>query len=234
MATKKTVEGIVPFKEENKWGEAKVGFKDLDGNVIIKPKYADWGTADTLIGGLATFVEIKNARHGIINYRAEIIVKDAYDASVYEEGFGIYENLYTLFGAINKEGEELLPCKYTYLEHIGVNCLYFECGESTHGILEVDPIGKTTRVLFDMKEAGYARCSKNRQTNNKHNSYNGLICVEKNSLLGLLSKDGKEVVPCKYESAARCGNTKLWASENGTWYEIDVTDVNNIVIKPRD
>ena len=235
MAQKKTIEGIIPFKEEVKSGDVRVGFKDLDGNIVIKPKYEEWGTAPSLIGGLATFVESRQSLHGIINYKAEILIKGAYDTSVYEEGFGIYElpgaGSLHIFGAINKEGEELLPKEYTFLKYLGNNHMYFEQANAAYGILELNLTDLTHKVILNMKEVGYVACSKL-----GHNAIflkkNGVFLVKKDAHFGLLSPNGKEIVPCKYRFIAQWGPTGFLLHEGDKVFEVDVANLNNITIKP--
>jgi hypothetical protein len=239
---KKEINGIVPFKKEFKY-DTKIGFKDLDGNVVIKPKYAEWGTAPELIGGLATFVEPKNSLHGIINYKAQILVEGAYDTKVYEEGLGIYEtlsctkvngvNLYCAdhrFGFVNNEGDFIVSCEYSKLMRIKKGYYYFAKGSDEYGILEINVEGKTRSISFDMKSAGYEACDREYYEVVAH----GLLCVKKNGLWGVLTVDGKEVVPCKYSHVRQWGRAQLQVWDGDQSFTVNIEDLNNITIKPDD
>ena len=72
-------------------------------------------------------------------------------------------------------------------------------------------------------------------------SHEGLICVKKSGLSGLLDKDGKEILPCKYKSISKFENgvasveidgNKYWINKEGNEVsQPEVTDAKKSVYK---
>ena len=246
MAKKKEILGIIPFIEVVR-GDDKVGFKDLDGNVVVKAKYEVYGTDTEMIGGLATFVQGSNSLWGIINNNARLVVEKAFHTAVYEEGVGVYRalpetrinkeavNAYDLCGMIDNEGNVMLPCAFDAIKRIKKGYFYLAKGQAEYGIYRITD-DKTVSLHFDMKSAGYEplNVEKSFGDANIYRTAGGdrLLEVKKDGLSGVIKVDGTEVVPCNYQTFKRFGPAYIIGRANDMVFSIKLDDPENVIIEP--
>ena len=247
MAKKKEILGIVPFKEVVR-GENKIGFKDLEGNVVIKAKYEEYGTRNTeMIGGLSTFVQGSKCFWGIINNNAKIVVEKAFHAVVYEEGLGVYRamsetlvnkeavNACDLCGMIDNEANVVLPCAYDTIKRINKGYYYLAKGNQEYGVYRIAD-DKTVSLYFDMKGQGYEPLMIEKSFGDANvfstSGEERLLEVKKKGLSGVIKIDGTEVVPCNYQKFMKFGRTGIIGIVNDDMFLIKLDDPNNISIEP--
>lgn len=82
-------DGLCPFILNNRWG-----FIDLDGNVVIEPKFicyvGDYGSKPKFSEGLTAIVDPETERVGFINKNGEIVIGPKfYSAYTFNEGVAI-------------------------------------------------------------------------------------------------------------------------------------------------
>lgn len=120
---------IVPFKENGKWG-----FKDKNSTTLIMPKY-DY--ASSFQNGVAS-VKL-NGKCGLINKFDNLVIPyDRYD-EIYlykEKRARVKKN--NLFGIIDNNGKEILPCIYKSLDNYRFGFCQLTDKNNKEGIVDLN------------------------------------------------------------------------------------------------
>ena len=167
-------EGYAPIARDYKWG-----FIDKNGNMITDFEYTE---ALYFTAGLAP-VRIED-KWGYINTKGEVVIDFIYDsASTFEpESKLACVKQGNLCGAIDTEGNIVIPIKYNYIN------MFYE-GLAQAGIAGkygfVDTKGN---VVIDYKYDDVGRFK------------NGLAQVRIGKKYGFVDKEGNEVIPIEYDA----------------------------------
>ena len=171
-------EGLAGIEADGKWG-----FIDKNGEEIVPCQY-DGG--HNFSEGLALVV--KGSKCGFIDQTGQEIIPCKYSsAGSFSEGLAAVERN-GKWGFINKEGEEVIPCKYGYVKDFSEGLAMVELNDKR------DYIDRTGAVIISCHQysaawsfsEGFAAVQK---------VINGYVAC------GYIDKTGKEVVPCKVDSA---------------------------------
>ena len=112
-----------------------------------------------------------------------------------------------MYGFINKDGEEIIPCKYEDADNIPDGLIRVKSAEGWGFVNE-----NGEEIISCKYEDAYA-------------FEGGLSLVKSKEGYGFVNNDGEEIIPCKYEDAhgflfgANTAEVKL----NGEWINIDKT-----------
>lgn len=185
----------------------KYGIIDFAGNKITKAIY---DSIESMQYREGTLIVQQESKYGAINIKGKEIVKIEYD-SIISDAYYTEEKDYTesgfivqlkmedgyRYGYIDKDGKEILPTEYTEIDRIGdLKELYLLVSKNgKYGIVK----DKKQIIPISYEEIEY-------------NKINSLFVVQKNSKQGILSLEGKEILPIEYDYIM-CSNNKLTATK---------------------
>ena len=178
--------------------DCKYGLIDLDGNVIVKPKYEQIDSLDYKEGLLLVK---KDEKYGVINIKGDIVIKTKYDTvktdGYYEEGVGFNKIGFIIGNKINEEyklgyidfkGNQILDIKYNQIERIQ----------------NISSNEDTYLVAFENGKAGFY---KNKENIIKHeyedivfDLNNNCLILQKNSKQGISNINGNIEIDIKYDN----------------------------------
>jgi len=175
------------------------GFSDLQHNVVIKPKYTD---ASTFREGLA-MVQLYGKK-GFVDKWGREIVPPKYDTVTdFSEGFSVV-SLNERQGLIDRNGREIIPPKYDSVSVYGPN-LFRVVLNKKHGFVdgsgrELVPLKYDETADFD--PPSYLLLSEDvDEIDMKAMVSDTLIRVKAGEKFGFIDRQGKEVIPVRYDSA---------------------------------
>ena len=156
----------------------------------------------------------KDKKFGFIDKLGNEIISCKYDdAKDYDKGISIV-TLGDKKGAINQQGDMVIPCKYDNINLCKDDSLAAAFINETSGFIDLE--GNVV-VPFDYEYCGTFS--------------EGLADVRKNGLIGFVNRNGKLVIPCKYNNLYNdCGFSEgmVGVSIDGKWGYIDKN--GNIII----
>lgn len=176
--------------------DGKYGIISIDGKKITNAIYEE---IDTLQFKEGELVVKKDGKYGIINIKGATIVKEQYDGieadKYYEENIGYKKDGYITketteegyrYGYINNSGKKLIDNKYNELyriTEISSNDIYTICAENgKYGLMKN---GK--KVIPNEYQALV------------YNESNNTVTALKGKKYGVISIEGKEIVPFEYK-----------------------------------
>lgn len=190
---------VLKYKENGKYG-----IIDFSGKKITKPIYDNIESLEYREGSL--LVE-QNGKFGVININGKQIVKVEYD-KIESDAYYTTENDYMeagfivqtktddgyRYGYINKEGKQILNTEYNEINRI------VDIKDSENVYLLASKNGKYG-ILKNNKEI-----IQNAYEEIEYNKTNNLLIVQKNSKQGVLTLDGKEILPTDFDYILCTGN----------------------------
>ena len=176
--------------------DGKYGIIDINGKKITKAIYDEIDTLQTKEGELLVK---KDGKYGVVNIKGVTLVKPQYDKieadKFYEEGNGYKKAGYIVsetteegyrYGYVNLAGKEIIEVKYNDLYRIAdINSddIYIICAENgKYGLL------KNSQKIID-----------NEYQSLLYNESNNTITALKGKNYGVISIDGKVVLPFEYQ-----------------------------------
>lgn len=190
---------VLKYKENEKYG-----IIDFSGKKITKAIYEEIESLEYREGSLKVK---QQGKYGIINIKGKKIIKTQYD-EIESDGYYTEKNDYTesgfivqnktqdgyRFGYIDKNGKELIDTQYNEINRIteikdNENIYLLVAKNGKYGILENDKI-----VIENIYEEI------------EYNKINNLLVVQKNSKQGVISLQGKEILPSEYDYILCTGN----------------------------
>lgn len=203
--------------------DGNYGYINNKGTLVIDYKYNKAESFST--NGLALVKEKEDSKYGYINNKGEYIIQAIYDEaqSFTTDGYA-GAMLNGVVGVIDKEGKFLFETSnYNYawamedteIVKVGQGVAYWKIKGTNHGFdgtygitdLKGNVITDLKYLSIDEYINDYAVV---KDTNNKH---------------GLIDKNGKEVIECKYDTLKYNEDEKLYAVTNGNEkYYINTND----------
>ena len=174
----------------------KYGIININGKKITNPIYDEIDTLQTKEGELLVK---KDGKYGVINIKGAVLVKPQYDKveadKFYEEENGYRNSGYVVsktteegyrYGYVNLEGKEILQTKYNDLYRVtetNGEDVYIICAENgKYGLFKND------RKIID-----------NEYQSLIYNESNNTITALKGKKYGIISLNGKTIVPLEYK-----------------------------------
>ena len=176
--------------------DGKYGIIDLNGKKITNAIYEE---IDTLQFKEGELLVKKDGKYGVINIKGSTLVKSQYDKievdKFYEEGNGYRKSGYIVsqtteegyrYGYVNLDGKQIIETKYNDLHRVievDSDDIYIICAENgKYGLLKNDKqiIGNEYQALT-------------------YNESNDTITALKGKKYGVISIDGKNIVPYEYK-----------------------------------
>ena len=206
-------EGIIWVKIDDKWG-----IMDTSGKEISPPLY-DYEAVTPFTNGVAWI--LKDNKWGLVDGNGKTVIPPKFDGAcpfVGEFSAVIIENKW---GLIDKTGKEIIPIgKY---EDIGIskNYEYFVYSWiiKNYGSLGYSWIIKNIKYYGSL---GYLRIIKNTPCDDLEDLLReGLIAVKSDGKFGFVDKNGKEVIPPRYEEVMPFVRGISAVKRNGKWGFVD-------------
>lgn len=220
---------FLPFKKNQKWG-----FCDLEGKIMIEPQFE---SVEEFEQGLA--LVIKDGKVGYIDKAAKSIIPFQYeDGESFQNGLAIVGEG-DFYGMINRANEVVLPMKYDYIGSFN-NDLALVANEDYYGYCNpkgeiVIPIQLEYASDF---ENGYAVI----EIEGKKGMINtlgkivipplyewlepfdqyGLCRAKKDTLYGVLDKNGSEVLPFEYNQIGAFKNQRALVAQDETYGYVNI------------
>jgi hypothetical protein len=170
-------EGIRYFQVEK---EGKTGFRDLDGNIVIEPKF---DMAEMFSEGLSA-VEV-DKKWGYIDTTGKYVLQPKYEyAGSFHNGLASFR-ANGKYGFIDTKGNEVIKPQFEWVDEFSENLCVVRNEKGRHGYL-----GKSGSLVVDF------------QFQHANKFENGKAKVEINNLWGALDKTGKLIVPATHKYAS--------------------------------
>ncbi|WP_416437619.1 WG repeat-containing protein [Phnomibacter sp. MR] len=170
-------EGIKYFQVEK---DGKTGFRDLDGNIVIEPKF---DMAEMFSEGLSA-VEV-NKKWGYIDTTGKYVLQPKYEyAGSFHNGLASFR-ANDKYGFINRQWQETIRPQFAWVDEFSEGLCVVRNDNGKHGYIDT-----TGKLVVDF-EFQYA---------NKFE--NGRAKVEINNLWGAIDKKGKVIEPAKHKYAS--------------------------------
>ena len=200
--------------------DGKYGIINFNGKKITSPIYDE---IDTLQFKEGELLVKKDNKYGVINIKGAEIVKANYDKieadKYYDENTGYKDCGYIVsittdegyrYGYINKDGKELLKTDYNDLYRIletSSEETYLICAQNgKYGLY------KNSKKAID-----------NEYQSLRYDEYNNIIVALKGKQYGVLTMEGKQIVPFKYNQIDITGENIYATDSNG---KVKVFDTN--------
>ncbi|MDX1903234.1 MAG: WG repeat-containing protein [Thermonemataceae bacterium] len=116
-------------------------------------------------------------------------------------GYAKVQNEKSLWGVVDKNGKEVVPCTYQELGLSVQDEMIAFREENRWGYVDVKKNKKIVEAIYDRAD----------------NFSDGFGKVEKNKKVGFVDKNGRIVVPPKYESALNTNRAIVFLMEKNTW-----------------
>lgn len=175
--------------------DGKLGFIDMKGNVVIPFNY-DMTEFDTPLFSEGYAAVQKGGKYGFIDKNGKEVIPLKYDfAYPFSEGLAVvmlYESESQLnkFGFLDKNGNMVIPCEYG-------SATSFSEGYAAVSVWEGGEfffIDKNGKQPFSTSSDG--------NIGSFHDGFASVGSqVNGESLIGFIDKEGREVIPCKYDDA---------------------------------
>lgn len=196
-------EGIAQIERDE-----KIGFINTDGKVIVKPKYAEGSRTFFSEGVVAVCQE--DDEWALIDTKGKLVVP-----------FGVYEGLGdcvdgrilvqkdNLLGYIDKNGDEVIPCKYTGADSFSDGVALV----SDNNWISTKVIDVNENILFETSkyDVMWGFSEGRAQVKDKNTG-----------LWGYVDKTGVEVIPCIYYKADAFSDGLAAVNGDGRWKYIDM------------
>lgn len=188
--------------------DGKIGFIDIDGNMVILCKYdrvADNGFNEGLCG-----VEI-NGLWGYIDKNGHTVIPMQYSkAGIFDDGFA-WVCKDDKYGYIDKEGNVVVPFEYD-------GATFFKNGKAVVAVNGKYGVIDTTGKEIVPFEYEYI-----------YSFHDGIAMVSNDGKYGFITEDGSLAVPVEYDSASFFKNGMSIVSKDGKY---GIIDSNGNVIVP--
>lgn len=93
--------------------DGKTGFRDLDGNIVIEPKYE---SAEMFAEGLSAVTLAKDGLTGYINTKGEMVIPPTFEyAGSFGNGLAPFRGN-NLYGFIDRTGKEVIAPQYAWTD----------------------------------------------------------------------------------------------------------------------
>jgi hypothetical protein len=177
----------------------KVGLIDTTGNEVIPVKYEDIN----IVSGEKTLVEFKeNGKRGIMDLSGKVILQANYEVVYYNKGkeiFAVLDNKPYVFDTSGKEIQYEFKKKYENQyefegREFSIVSYEFEGGE----ISIVSRAGKVIQYQFKEKYENQYE-SEGKEEKEYSEDYGDFSIVSRAGKKGLVSKDGKVIIPIAYD-----------------------------------
>lgn len=196
---------VLKYKENGKYG-----IIDFSGKKITKAIFEKIESLEYREGSL---IVKQDGKYGVINIKGKQIIKIQYD-EIQSDSYYTEENDYTesgfivqnktedgyRYGYINKNGKEILKVEYNEINRIieikdNENAYLLASKNGKYGIL------KNSKIVIPhiYEEVEY-------------NKANNLLIAQKNSKQGVISLEGKEILPVEYDYIL-CTSNKITAKK---------------------
>lgn len=142
---------LIPIKKNGLWG-----YSDINGNIVIEPKYRE---GDSFKEGLAVIKDFNEEKavnkYGVINIKGDSVIKPEYDyIKGYKNGFTVVKQG-EKYGVLNKVGNIVIPILYDELSDFSENLSFFK-SEGKYGYINNN--GKVKiKPIFDRGFRGPVR-----------------------------------------------------------------------------
>lgn len=177
---------------------AKCGYKDVQGNIIVAPIYY---AGSDFKDGLALIVD-NNMKRGFINIKGVVVIPLIYDdASMFFNGLARV-TINKKNGYIDKQGHIIIPLKYDYADDFRDSVARVSLNFKYGFINRVNKI----IIPFTYDDIRYLS--------------DGLIAV-KNTKWGFVNLDNRVIIPFQYDVAMEFNNGQSIVSKEGKYFYID-------------
>lgn len=184
------------------------GLYSLDEKKIVLPIEYELKNISISNSDAEVFALAKNGKMALFNTKG----KQVSDFKYFEYGSGGYarvQNEQGLWGIVDKNGIEVIPCRYKDLGFIVCNeIIPFEGNNGKWGYLNVKTGKEITKPEYD-KARDFS---------------NGYGEVSKNKKIGFVDTTGKLVVPLEYEGALNVQKGICFLMKNNEWLPIRLAD----------
>lgn len=206
-------EGMIRVRKGNLWG-----FYDTTGRKVIDYQYR---TESDFSEGLAVInvdIDSMTVKYGYINKNNEIVIPARYEfAMTFFEGLAVIKD-YDRYGMIDRNGKEVMPCKYIGLSGmIDGRCFAFDAETELAAMFD-----KNMKQLTDFKyneiqfynEGFYTARIGNQFTyldkkgrecfgmyEELSGFFDGYSMVKKDGKYGIINRKGKIILPIEYDNS---------------------------------
>lgn len=202
-------EGLVRAEQNG-----KVGFLDLEGNVVIDFQYAASSSFNEGLAAVGVLSEDEySIRYGYINTKGDYVVKPIYDfADPFVNGCAVVTSL-DRQGMINHDGDTVVPIKYGFVTAMQ-NGVFFAGNLFTKKIAMFNKDFKpVTKFIYD--DIFYYG--------------EGMYVVGREGKMGYLTLQGKEKIKCQYDYANSFRYGRAAVCRNGKY---GIINTKNKVVLP--
>lgn len=224
------------FEQNNKYG-----YKDGDGKIIVSPIYDSVSHSYGLdSNGQCPYACVKlKDKWGIIDEKGNVIVpieyQEAYPLSI-KDLFAVRKGVNHLiwsFGVINSQGDTIIPFEYKLIGTWGGFIACYEHASVPHPSNGHWDPGRSFVYDYNFRDAVWYNSSIEKIYEGEVvKAENSCLIVEKNGLLGLINRNGEQVLPYKYDEI-HCVNSHriIVKTADGESWKFGVLDdkANNII-----
>jgi len=113
--------------------DGKTGFRDLDGNIFIEPKYE---SAEMFSEGLSAVQLTEKGKWGYINTKGEMIIEPAFEyAGSFGNGLAAFR-ANDFYGFINRSGQVSIQPQYAWVDQFSEGFCVVRNTESSHAFID--------------------------------------------------------------------------------------------------
>lgn len=185
----------------------RYGYYDYDYDEVLTPDYNQiLRIVDVTDKNNVYLIAAQNGQYGVFINNAKII-NTQYQSINYEKEFNLFIAERTgKYGAFNEKGTEVLKVEYDSLEVKGIY-IYTTKGEDKKVF---DKDGKEVKISFD--------------TIIEKTDNDNIFIKFENNKYGVIDKEGKTLIDCKYDLLQTIRNTKAYQAMN---FETNITYIFN-------
>ncbi|MFN3316809.1 MAG: WG repeat-containing protein, partial [Raineya sp.] len=199
--------------------ESKVGLYDIKkGEMILSPEY-EIKSISVSNSDAEVFALAKDDILALFDTNGKQISEFKYQeyggGTIKSEGYAKVQDLNGLWGIVDKNGKEIVPCKYKGMGLSVCNQrIAFQGNNEKWGYLNVSNGEEIVKPIYDRAR----------------DFSDGFGEVEKNKKVGFVDINGKVVVPLEYEGALNVQKGICFMMKKGDWFPIRLAEnkpINN-------
>ncbi len=120
--------------------DGKTGFRDLDGNVVIEPKYE---SAEMFSEGLSAVTLSEKGLTGYINTKGEMVIPPSFEyAGSFGNGLASFR-AHDLYGFIDRTGKEVIAPQYAWVDQFSEGFCVVRDSSGQHAFIDTSGVPLT-------------------------------------------------------------------------------------------
>lgn len=216
-AASSTTLKIIPYRDGDLWGFAKPG-----GKIVVPPKYENAYLYEDGYGRI-----FESELSGLVSPEGKVLIEPKYSyISDFRHGRAIYSNRDGKLGYLDEQGREVIPAQYDQAFGFKKGFAIVQKGNE---YFLINPDGSTITSIGNKIPVEYDPFMTQESQQSEADAEFFLFMQQEPYAMGLMDKNGKEILPPKFQNLSIPVNGVIIAGQEDYAYllKLDGTPVDN-------